>query len=202
MQFFRPQDATFEAAHIVAWANVIIDAEAPVAFVGCENCLFAHNTVYRPRKWAARILQENNHARLIKSRNNVYANNIVVVDSRVTTFVNVGPNTQPNTFVFANNLWFHLTDPEFRGPRLPVRETGGVIQQDPLFVDAQNGNFHLQERSPAITAAGSLLQIIGALPIDLPRLGDREERCWRSSASIGAYAAPARAGLEGWQTIQ
>lgn len=201
MQFFRPQDATFEAAHITAWANVIVDAQAPVAFVGCENCLFAHNTVYRPRKWAARILQENNHSRLIQSRNNVYANNLVVVDDRVSTFVNVGPNTRANTFVFANNLWFHWTNPRFRGPSLPTPETGGVIQRDPLFVDEENGDFHLGEGSAAIGTAGDLLTILRGLPIDLPGLGDRDERCWQTPASIGAYASSVRVGFQAWRVM-
>jgi hypothetical protein len=201
MQFFRPQDATFEAAHITAWANVIVDAESPVAFVGSENCLFAHNTVYRPRKWAARILQENNHPRLVKSRNNVYANNIVVVDGSVTTFVNVGPNTFPNTFIFENNFWFHLADPSFRGPNLPTREAGSIIQQDPLFLDAGKGDFHLQEGSPAIGVAGDLAEIINGLPIDLPAVGDCEEQCWGIPASVGAYAGLGATGLEGWRSM-
>jgi hypothetical protein len=45
MQFFRPLDAPYEAADSLIWANVFVGSMAPVAFVGSEHCVFAHNTV-------------------------------------------------------------------------------------------------------------------------------------------------------------
>ena len=200
MQFFRPMDATAEGSWITAWANIIKNAQTPVAFVGCENCLFAHNTVYRPTKWAARILQENHHDRLIESHNNVYANNIIVFDDRVNVFVNIGPNTLSNTFLFAGNLWFDLSDSGFSGPHLPVREMGGVVQKDPLFAGPEQSDFHLQKDSPAIGAAYPLASIVEKVPLYRPQLGDYEGRCRMVPASIGAFEGSRPTCVQGWKT--
>lgn len=187
VQYFRPLDASYEASQITVWANVFIGVQTPVAFVGCENGLFAHNTVYQPGKWAGRILQENNYAQLIKCQNNVYANNIIVFDDQVDTFINVGPNTRPETFIFANNLWYHLTNDRFTGPSLPVRETDGIAQRNPRFVNDESGDFHLLPDSPAAGAGGNLLSIVGELGIQIPSAGDGDEQCWRVPPSSGAF---------------
>ena len=61
-QFFRPPlspDATnAEARDIRVVANLIEGSEAALAFVGCVDCLAAHNTIVDPGKWMLRILQE------------------------------------------------------------------------------------------------------------------------------------------------
>ncbi len=203
MQFFRPLDAAYEAADNVVWANVFTGSTTPIAFVGSEYCLFAHNTVYLPTKWIARILQENNHSQLIQCRNNVVANNIIVIDDRIITFVNVGPNTNPTSFIFASNLWFHINRSRFSGPTLPVSERNGLIQADPLFVDVESEDFHLQPSSPAIGAGEDMKEIIGSFPIRIPELGDRENNHWENPPSVGAYEgnASSRLRVRGWEII-
>lgn len=139
LEFFRPIDAPHEAARLSIVANVFVrggaDSGAAIAYVGCDGCVFANNTVVEPRTWVARILQESTDARFVPSRNGLFVNNVVVFrGSDLRTFVNVGGGTAPETFTFANNLWYALDDPAFDGPTLTdgiPAETGSVIQMDP-----------------------------------------------------------------------
>ncbi len=202
MQYFRPQDAPYEAARITVWANIFIGGETPVAFVGCEYGLFAHNTVFQPTNWTARILQENNHSRLVQSQNNIYVNNIVAVEHQVSTFVNIGPNTRPETFIFANNLYYHMTNPRFRNPNLPGNVFGNIIQKNPLFVDLENRNFHLQKNSPAIGETGDIAEIAGEWPVRIPPFGDYDGIQWQSPASIGAFAVNTKTSSKKWDTLK
>jgi hypothetical protein len=149
LEFFRPIDAPYEAARLLIEANVferIGEASgAPIAFVGCDGCVFIHNTIIDPQTWVARILQESTDARFVPSRNGVFANNIVVFDAAdLRSFVNVGAGTAPETFTFANDLWFARDDPSFDGPLLGdgiPAETGSVIQMDPMLITPDVGSF-------------------------------------------------------------
>lgn len=189
LDFFRPIDAPHEAARIRVIANVFLrggtESGAPIAFVGCDGCQFVHNTVITPEGgWIARILQETTGARFAPSRNGLVANNLYVLNvDALRTFVNVGADTAPETFTFANNLWFALDRDDWSGPTLPAEippETGAVIQEDPLLVDRAGGDFSLEAGSPAIGAALAL--------DDLPPSFDG--RCFSSPAAIGAFPAP------------
>lgn len=202
MQYFRPLNASAEASDITVWANVFLDSETPIAFVGCENGLFAHNTIYLPGKWAARILQENNDAQLIQCRNNAYINNIVFIDDKVNTAVNIGPNTHSNTFVFANNLWFHKTNSRYSGPNLPTPEINAVIQKNPLFIDNAAGDFHIAAQSPAVSQGKKLSKILDPLTIQIPDVGDADGQCWNSPPSIGAYEGNPSAALRDWKKME
>lgn len=196
MQFFRPLDAPFEAAELTIWANTFTGSQAPMAFVGSEKCLCAHNTFYLPEKWVIRILQENLDAQLIRCRDNVFANNIVIVDGQVSTFVNVGPNTHPETFALARNLWYHLTALSFRGPDLPVREIEGLIQKNPLLADPGQGGFHPRPGSPALGAGTDLTDLLQPLGLTVPALGDGNENCWNHPPALGAYDLPATTAVK------
>jgi hypothetical protein len=82
--------------------------------------------------------------------NNTVVNNLFYFDrSDLSTYVNVGPNTAPTTFVFSNNLWYAHNNPAQSQPNLPVAETDGIVGQNPLLVDP-GGDYHLQSTSPAI----------------------------------------------------
>lgn len=134
LEFFRPIDAPFEAARLTIEANVFVsvgaNSGAAIAFVGCDGCVFIHNTIIDPQTWVARILQETVDARFVPSRNGLFANNIVVFDSAdLRTFVNVGGNTAPETFTFRSNLWFARDDPGFTGPTLG---SGIPPERDPI----------------------------------------------------------------------
>lgn len=191
LQYFRPQDATFEGARIDVVANVFeeVGAEsgAPIAFVGCDACTFAHNTVIEPQTWVARILQETvDEQRFVPSRDGRFVNNIVVfnmADIRGGTFVNVGPNTAPETFEFANNLWFALDDDGFAGPSLsggiPPAEDS-VVQQDPNFADLAGGDYRIDTNSPAV----------GAGRAHGEPWPDFDGHCYEDPPEAGAFSAP------------
>ena len=80
---------------------------------------------------------------------NVFANNLVVVNNSLSTDVNIGPNTLPGSFKFSNNLWYHDANASWRGPQLPVVESNGLIQRNPLLVQDGGINFGIGTSSPA-----------------------------------------------------
>lgn len=177
LPFFRPLGVDYEARNIQALSNVVIRSWAPVAYVGCDGCLVANNTFYLPEHWVIRILQESVTG-FIPCRNGRFINNIVVFNSAdVSVFVNIGPDTSPDTFIFSNNLWFSLDDPSFSGPQLPVPETDPVIQRDPEFLDPAALDFHIPADSPAAGAGICINEITK----------DYDGRCYQDPPSIGAF---------------
>ena len=189
LEFFRPLDAPYEAARIRVTGNVFVRngsmSGAAIAYVGCDECVFAHNTVVEPRTWVARILQETTGPRFVPARNGVFVNNIIVMrTSDLRSVVNVGAGTSPETFVFGSNLWYALDqEPEWTGPTLPnpiPRETGSVIQRDPLFASAEKGDYHIPLNSPARGAGRT---------VELPPASDYDGRCWSAPPAVGAFEA-------------
>lgn len=185
-EFFRPplsaDQPNVEARDIRVIANSFRGGVTPFAFVGCVDCLAANNVIHTPSNWIMRILQETTSTpeyEFLPASNGRFVNNIVVFDGQVGTAVNVGGNTDPDSFVFANNLWFNLEDPGQSDPPngLPVAEMDGVIGLDPGFVDIDGGDYHLQEGSPAIGAGSSQPELSGDLDGD----------CFADPPSIGAY---------------
>ncbi|MFO8012221.1 MAG: right-handed parallel beta-helix repeat-containing protein [Phycisphaerae bacterium] len=135
--YFRPPDAKYENRRSVALGNVIIGASAAVSFVGTEDSAFLYNTVVRPRRWVLRILQEQRAEGYLRCRDNTFAHNLAVWrEGDVRSHVNVGPDTHPETFTFAENLWYEVDGSAGRSrPRLPAKETGGVYGKDPGLAD-------------------------------------------------------------------
>lgn len=181
--YFRPPAVGYEASDIRVVANVFVGSQAPVAFVGCENaCLVAHNTIVRPERWVLRILNERPDL-VPLARDGRFLFNIVVVDSALRTFANIGPDTDPASFAFAGNLWFHADDAGFtmtgvpNDAGAPLAQSDALVQQDPRFRDAGAGDFHLQADSPAVGRAGPLVE----------RTVDFDERCYGNPASLGAF---------------
>lgn len=187
LEYFRPIDAPYEAARIRVIANVIADSGqdsgAAVAFVGCDACVFAHNTVIAPRTWVLRILQESADARFVPSRDGLVMGNVFVLDtSLLRTFFNVGGNTAPETFRFERNLWFALDQgPGWGGPMYGsglTPEVDPLVQMDPQFADRAGGDYHLGASSPA-RGAGR--------PIGAPLPPDYDGRCYEDPPSLGAF---------------
>ncbi len=184
LEFFRPPvsqtEANFEARDIRVVSNLIIGSQAPIAFVGCVDCLASGNTIVTPHNWVVRILQETSSQApytFIPCSGGRFVNNLVYFDrSDLSTFVNVGANTAPQTFSFANNLWYAYDNPAASAPALPVPETGGVVGADPRFFDVPGGNFGIRATSPAAGA--------GTPPPAAP--GDLSGHCYSSPPSIGA----------------
>lgn len=179
--FFRPAGAQWEATRLTVCSNVFLGSDAPVAFVGCTDSEVVNNTIYKPSRWALRILQENKDtARLAKCGQNIFRNNIVYVDEQLRTACNIGAGTSPETFIFSHNLWFHEDSAGWKPPPLPASETGGLYGQAPLFTRAGEGDFSIPPHSPA-AAAG--------FPA---RTADRDHRRnrFRSARAIGAFEVP------------
>ncbi len=152
MPFFRPIDARFEAANLEVFSNIFIGSDSPIAFVGCIHSKVTNNTIYKPGRWVVRILQENNNPQLIQCSKNTFCNNLIFYGN-LRTESNVGANTLPETFRFANNLWFEYTATSHHKPEIPVEDSSQIFGLNPEWVDAEKGNFRLKHNSPAIGKA-------------------------------------------------
>ncbi len=188
LQFFRPPvsetEPNAEARRIHVLGNHIVGAEASLAFVGCVDCVAAHNTIVNPDRWILRILQErlsDDDYEFEAVRDGVFANNLVWFDrSALNTFVNIGPNTDAESFSFGGNLWYAWDGPGASAPDLPGTQTDPIIGEDPAFAGDPVLDGTLTVGSPAVGAglAGGLLA------------GDIEGRCYAAEPAIGAWAAP------------
>jgi hypothetical protein len=188
-EFFRPplsaDQPNAEARDIRVIANLFRGSVAPVAYVGCVDCLVANNVFDTPSNWVIRILQETlttPEYEFLPASNGRFINNIVYFDAQVGVAVNVGPDTAPDTFVFANNLWYRYDDPSASDPPggLPVAEQAGLVGTDPLFADPSNADYHLGSGSPAVGAGNSLAELSG----------DYDDVCFADPPSIGAFERP------------
>lgn len=151
LQLFRPVDARYEAAGLTVYSNIFIGSDAPIAYVGCVQTDVINNTIYLPQKWVIRILQETvDTTRFYPCGNNSFKNNIIYHDNRVSSDCNIGPYTNPQSFIFSNNLWYHSQNPAWAGPDLPATDVNCIIGKDPLFNNAASGDFTLRKSSPAI----------------------------------------------------
>ncbi|MFG0261650.1 MAG: hypothetical protein ACF788_04595, partial [Novipirellula sp. JB048] len=152
--YFRPSDATYEARRITVEDNTFIGSMSPIAFVGVDGANVRFNTIYRPTRWAVRILQESQGDRFVPCRNGVFANNLVVYRAaEVRSVVNVGGETAPETFQFSANHWYCEDEPQRSRPRdLPVSERNGIYGTPPRFRDAASADLRFSEDSPVRNA--------------------------------------------------
>lgn len=180
LQYFRPSLSTTqpnaEARDIRVVANLIVGGVAPLAFVGCVDCLAAHNTIVDPENWLLRILQETTTGggyEFLPASGGRFVNNVVYFDrSAISTYVNIGVNTAPETFVFSHNLWFAHDAPGQSQPTdLPVAETAGLYGEDPQF----QGEWPIAPASPAagtgLAGVGVAADFTGACFADPPSRG-------------------------------
>ena len=178
LQYFRPIDAPFEAADLDVYSNVFVGSIAPIAYVGSVRVNVHNNTIYTPEKWVFRILQETvDTTRFPPCGDNSFRNNIVYINNNVNTEVNIGPNTDPESFHLSNNLWYHSENQNWSGPNLPVVDSNQVLQMDPLFTDQSEFDFSIGPESPA-SAMG--------FPLEEPEF-DHVGFPFKPQRSIGAY---------------
>ena len=148
--YFRPRSAGYEAKDITVEDCTIIGSMAPITFVGVDGAEVRYNTIYRPTRWVARILQESQGAEFVACRNGQFTNNLIAFRSdELRTVVNVGAGTLPQTFTFANNHWYCIDNPQ-RSSRLslPVKEANGRYGKNPLFADEKGKDLRLMKTSP------------------------------------------------------
>lgn len=140
--FFRPPLASLppgaprcEASALTVEGNTITGSQAAFAFVGVDGAVVRFNTIYRPGKWLARILQETRDPSFVPCRNGVLSDNLILFlrDNWSENGVNTGGGTAPDTFRFQGNFWYCLDSPAHSRPRLPVAEEGGVYGVDPML---------------------------------------------------------------------
>jgi hypothetical protein len=164
LQFFRPPldrspgpPRNYEAKAIQVEGCTFIGSGAPFAFVGVDGATVRFNSVYLPRRWAIRILQETREPDFVPSRNGVFTDNIIVFgsDRWGEGGVNIGPNTAPETFRFARNVWYCQDAPARSRPRLPAPETDGKYGVDPQFRAPERGDFTVPAGSPAAKAGAA-----------------------------------------------
>ncbi|MBL9127563.1 MAG: hypothetical protein JNL97_07950 [Verrucomicrobiales bacterium] len=154
LEFFRPPWAPtgdrWEAKDIRVEGNTFLGSLAPIAFVGVDGAEVRYNTIYRPGRWAIRILQETTAAGFVPSRNGRFTDNLVVFHSSqwAAGGVNVGGGTAPSTFRFSRNAWYCLDRPTASRPSLPVAETEGTYGIAPVFEDAESGLLGQESGSP------------------------------------------------------
>ena len=151
-QYFRPGVADYEAKDITVAGNTFIGGEAQIAWVTAQDSHVHNNLFYQPQKWLGRILQETQDKQFKPSQRGLFERNVVVTDQRVGVFFNVGKGTDPESFVFRENLWFR-PDGSNR-PNLPTFEKDGVYDVDPMIVATAQGDLK-------INSAAAELQRIG-----------------------------------------
>lgn len=178
--WFRPLAAKFEAEDIRILSNVIEDiGSAPVVFSGCNDCVFANNTVVNPGDYVARIVQENRERDA--GGNGYFINNVILFDpGDLRDYVDVRPGTRSSTFTFGWNLWHATGRRSFSGP-----EYGGGLPPERKPVNTANprldGTLRPLPGSPALAAGRT---VPGGLSTDF----DRRE--YGTPPAIGAFAGP------------
>ncbi len=151
--YFRPKLQNYEAKDIEVAGNHFVGSAAPVAYVTSINCSVHHNTIINPEKWVMRILQEQSLDQFLPCQQGIFESNLVVFDRRVQVFVNIGPNTLPETFTFNNNAWY--SSDLNRKPSLPAEETNGIYQENPLLQNAETPEIKIESKDPRILKLGA-----------------------------------------------
>jgi len=155
-EYFRPSitgkaGPLAEARSIRVLGNTFLGGGAAVAFVGVDGAEVAWNTIYRPARWAFRILQETRDKRFVPARRGVIKANLIVFRSDAWSEggVNVGAGTAPDTFTFAENAWYCADAPRRTRAlvRLPVTEKNGTYGVDPQLVDPEGGDLRIGKGS-------------------------------------------------------
>ena len=135
-EFFRfaEGDNDYEAARITMEGNVVIGGGAAFSWVNIDGGLVHHNLVRGPAPWVMRILNENEGSAIVVTKNGEFSDNEIAFETggEFNTAVNVGDNTEPETFRFTRNSWLNLADPTPDGsrPKLPTEESDGVYGEE------------------------------------------------------------------------
>ena len=128
---------------------------AAVAFVGATDSVVRFNTIYRPGRWALRILQETRAPGFVPCRKGEFTDNLVVFEAEGWGgAVNVGPGTEPETFTFARNVWYAADRPGSSRPQLPDGRAGRRARQGPHVRRCREGRLRPARRQPCLQGRG------------------------------------------------
>jgi hypothetical protein len=156
LAYFRPRGTLYEAKDIGVEGCVFVGSQAPVAFVGVDGAVVRYNTFYQPGKWVLRILQETVEPGFASCRNGRFERNLIVFRrAGVQIQVNVGPHTSPETFAFADNLWYCEDRPQASRPDLPAAEMGGLYGIDPQLTALEESRLRPQNPQAALFGASA-----------------------------------------------
>jgi hypothetical protein len=188
LEFFRPLNATHEAADLMVTGNVFVRSVTPLAYVGSVRVSVTNNTIIDPERWVFRILQETiDPNRFETCGNNIFQNNLVVFRSTISRHVNIGGNTAPQTFLLRNNLWYNVDNPSASKPQeVQLTESNSLYGIDPEFESYQNGDYRLKSTSPAIGKGYTTGE----------SNKDHEGKPFANPPSIGAYEAESISGID------
>ena len=188
LEFFRPLDATYEAADLMVTGNVFVGSVTPMAYVGSVRVSVTNNTIINPERWVFRILQETvDPNRFVPCGNNIFQNNLVVFKSTISRHVNIGGNTAPQTFLLRNNLWYNVDNPSAsKMQEAQLSETNGLYGIDPLLRDYAGGDYRLQSDSPAKGKGFSMND----------QSKDKDGKSYANPPSIGAFEAQSISGID------
>lgn len=155
LAFFRPRPEGYEAKDITVEDCTFDGSLTPVAFVGVDGATVRHNTIYRPRRWGFRILQETREPGFVPCRNGRFLENVVAYRSdEMAVPINIGDATDPQSFTVARNAWYCLDAPDRSRPQLSIPEKDGLYGVDPGFRNAEAGDLRLRPDS-RVRSAGA-----------------------------------------------
>ena len=148
-----------------------------MGYVGCVRVDVANNTIISPTRWIFRILQETvDPTRFAPCGDNWFRNNLVWYTTAISTEVNIGPNTDPESFTVSNNLWYNAADPSSSNwSSSQITQTASIYGVDPQL-DTATGN-KIPETSAAV---GKGIPIPGLTT-------DYSGRPFAPTPSIGSY---------------
>jgi len=114
LRYFRPAvkdeaapGSLSEALGIQIERCLFVGGDCAVAFVGSDRVTVQQCTIVRPTFWAFRILQETTDPRFGPSRRGTIGRNLIIWDgSSLKDLFNIGPDTDPASFIFEDNLWW------------------------------------------------------------------------------------------------
>lgn len=153
LAYFRPKlegAEHFEAKSIVVSECTFFGSEAPIAFVGVDGATVERCTFYRPKKWLLRVLQETRDEGFVPCRKGVFRRNLIVFRSdEMSTPLNIGPNTAPETFELAENYWWCVEDAQRSIPKLPIAQRDAQGGRDPRLRDPERGDFARPDDGPS-----------------------------------------------------
>jgi hypothetical protein len=152
LEWFRPAPGDFEARDVTVAGNRFSGSDCAIAFVTARNGRFHHNTVHLPARWVLRILQETDDPRFEPCGGCAFEDNLVIHDGRVRTLANVGPRTDPGSFVFRGNAWFAADAPS---PEPLPGETERVCGVDPSLEDPGGAGMRIRSTDARLRGKGA-----------------------------------------------